>query len=316
MIYSRITGTGSYLPEKVLTNAQLEKMVDTSNEWIVDRTGIHERRIAGPEETTTAMAISAAKNAIDAAGIKKQDIDLIVVATTTPDFLFPSVACLVQAELGVPECPAFDLVAACAGFNYALAIANNFIKTGQSRCALVIGSESMSRIVNWEDRNTCVLFGDGAGAVILQSGEEPGIISTHLQSAGKYKELLWTYSGINPERKATIYMSGSEVFKVAVTKLSEILEETLAANKVQPEELDWLVPHQANLRIIAAMAKKLRMPMDKVVLTLDKHGNTSAASVPLALDEAVRSGKIKRGQLILLESFGAGFAWGSALIRY
>lgn len=316
MIYSRIAGTGSYLPKKILTNAELEKMVDTSHEWIVDRTGIHERRIAGPEETTTAMAISAARNAIDAADIKKQEIDLVVVATTTPDFLFPSTACLVQAELGISDAPAFDLVAACAGFNYALAVADNFIKTGQSRCALVIGSESMSRIVNWEDRNTCVLFGDGAGAVILQPSEKPGIISTHLQSAGKYKELLWTYSGINPERKATINMSGSEVFKVAVTKLSEILEETLSANNVQPEELDWLVPHQANLRIIKAMAKKLHMPMDKVVLTLDKHGNTSAASVPLALDEAVRSGKIKRGQLVLLESFGAGFAWGSALVRY
>jgi 3-oxoacyl-[acyl-carrier-protein] synthase-3 len=317
MKYSRIAGTGSYLPEKVLSNAELEKMVATNDEWIVARTGIRERRIIGPNDSTATMAAEAAKKALAAAGLTAQDVQLIIVATSTPDQFFPSTACLVQSALGEDGCPAFDIVAACAGFNYALSVADQFIRNGSLDTALVIGSESMSNIINWEDRSTCILFGDGAGAVVLQAADTPGIISAHLHAAGSYKDLLSLGTGLKKAGEPPhLKMQGSEVFKIAVNKLSEILEETLAANKISTEDIDWLIPHQANLRIIKAMAKKLKMTMEQVVVTLDKQGNTSAASIPLALDLAVRDGRVKREQLLLMESFGAGLAWGSALVRY
>lgn len=316
MKYSRIAGTGRYLPEKILTNAELEKMVDTSDEWIVKRTGIRERHIIGPDDSTASMATAAAKKAMEMAQIAAKDIQLIIVATSTPDKFFPSTACLVQAALGEDGCPAFDIVAACAGFNYALSVADQFIRNGVVNTALVVGSESMSNIINWEDRSTCILFGDGAGAVILQAATEPGIISTHLHAAGSYKDLLSLGTGLKKDETPHLEMQGNEVFKIAVNKLSAVLEETLAANQINKKDIDWLIPHQANLRIIQAMANKLKMTLQQVVVTLDQHGNTSAASIPLALDVAVRDGRIKRGQLLLMESFGAGLAWGSALVRY
>jgi 3-oxoacyl-[acyl-carrier-protein] synthase-3 len=316
MKYSRIAGTGSYLPEKILTNADLEKMVATTDEWIVERTGIRERHIIGPNDSTSTMATAAAKKALLAAGLSAKDIELIIVATSTPDKFFPSTACLVQAALGEDGCPAFDIVAACAGFNYALSVADQFIRNGVAKTALVIGSESMSNIINWEDRSTCILFGDGAGAVVLQAAEEPGIISAHLHAAGSYKDLLSLGTGLKKGDVPHLKMQGSDVFKIAVNKLSEVLEETLAANKIDKKDIDWLIPHQANLRIIQAMAKKLKMTMKQVVVTLEQQGNTSAASIPLALDLAVRDGRVQRGQLLLMESFGAGLAWGSALVRY
>jgi 3-oxoacyl-[acyl-carrier-protein] synthase-3 len=315
-VYARIIGTGSYLPPKVLTNHDLEKLVDTNDAWIMERTGIRERHIVSEDETNSTMSAIAAQRAIEAAGIDKNSIELLIVATSTPEMLVPSTACLLQERLGLIDCAAFDLVAACAGFNYGLGVANNFIKTGSIKRALVIGSESMSRILDWTDRTTCILFGDGAGAVVLEASEEPGILSTHLHAAGQYKDLIYTPNGLMPGVPAFVHMAGSEVFKIAVNKLGQVLQETLAANQVDSSEIDWLVPHQANLRIIQAMAKKLNLPMEKVVLTIDKHGNTSAASVPLALDTAVRDGRIQRGQLLLLESFGAGVTWGSALVRY
>lgn len=315
MKYSRIAGTGSYLPEKILTNHDLEKMVETSDTWIIERTGIRERHIVGSHETTTSMAAAAAKNALEAAALSTKDIGMLIVATTTPDILFPSTACLVQEQMNLDECPAFDVVAACAGFNYGLAMADQFIRNGLIKHALVIGSERMSSMVDWSDRSTCILFGDGAGAVVLSASDEPGILSSHLHASGQFKYLL--YSAKDPcNEKEYIKMLGGELFKHAVNKLSAILEETLAANNLDAAALDWLVPHQANLRIIAAMAKKLNMPMERVVITVDTHGNTSAASIPLALDVAVRDGRIKRGQLLMLESFGAGLSWGSALVRY
>lgn len=322
MIYSRITGTGSYLPEKVLTNADLEKMVDTSDEWITDRTGVRQRHIAAPKQATCDLAEEAAKNAISAAGISANDIDLIIVATTTADRVFPSTACLLQARLGVRGCPAFDVQAVCTGFVYALSIADKFIRTGAAKCALVVGAETLSRIVDWKDRGTCVLFGDGAGAVVLQSSEETGILSTHLHADGQYKDLLTVNGGISENSElfasgaATIKMAGNDVFRMAVTALGEIVDETLAANNLSKSDIDWLVPHQANLRIIAATAKKLKMSMDRVVVTVDRHGNTSAASIPLALDVAVRDGRIKRGETVLMEAFGGGFTWGSVLLKY
>lgn len=316
MKYSRIAGTGSYLPEKILTNAELEKMVATTSEWIVERTGIRERHIIGPNDSTASMAAAAAKQALLAAEIAANDIQLIIVATSTPDKFFPSTACLVQAELGEDGCPAFDIVAACAGFNYALSVADQFIRNGVVETALVIGSESMSNIINWEDRSTCILFGDGAGAVVLQAAKEPGIISAHLHAAGSYKDLLSLGTGLKKEDVPHLKMQGSEVFKIAVNKLSAVLEETLTANKINKKDIDWLIPHQANLRIIQAMANKLKMTLQQVVVTLDQHGNTSAASIPLALDVAVRDGRVQRGQLLLMESFGAGLTWGSALVRY
>lgn len=316
MKYSQIAGTGAYLPENILTNADfIKRGLDTTHSWIVERTGIHERHIVGPQDSTSTMAIAAAQKALEAASCTALDIQLIIVATSTPDKFFPSTACLVQAALGVDGCPALDVAAACTGFSYALSVADQFIRNGQVNTALVIGSETMSSIINWEDRATAILFGDGAGAVVLKAADKPGIISTHLHAAGSYKDLLYLGTGLR-EEKAHLSMQGREVFKIAVNKLSGILDETLQANGISASEIDWLIPHQANLRIIKAMANKLAMSMKKVVVTVDKHGNTSAASVPLALDTAVRDGRVQRGQLILMESFGAGLTWGSALIRY
>jgi len=321
LIYSRIAGTGSYLPEKILTNADLEKMVDTTDQWITDRTGIKKRHIS-EGQTTCDLAEQAVLNAIDAAGINNDDIDLIIVATTTPDRVFPSTACLLQERLGIHGCPAFDVQAVCTGFVYALGVADMFITTGKAKHALVVGAETLSNIIDWTDRSTCILFGDGAGAVVLSASEEAGILSTHLHADGQYKDLLTVHGGIseNPEKfkagEAFVEMRGNEVFKVAVNTLGRIVDETLAANNMQKSDIDWLVPHQANIRIINATAKKLGMSLDNVVVTVDEHGNTSAASVPLALDIAVRDGRIKRGDMLLLEAFGGGFTWGSALLKY
>ncbi|TWH03114.1 MULTISPECIES: beta-ketoacyl-ACP synthase III [Pseudoxanthomonas] len=322
-IYSRIAGTGSYLPEKVVTNDDLAKVVDTSDEWIRTRTGIRERRVAAEGQTTSDMAYQAALKAIEAAGIAAEEIDLIVVGTTTPDVIFPSTACLVQQKLGIAGCPAFDVNAACSGFVFALSVADKFIRSGAARTALVIGAETLTRIVDWTDRTTCVLFGDGAGAVVLKADSETGILSTHLHADGSKRELLHCPAGVSSgfDAGATnagvrILMAGNEVFKHAVKALDGVVDETLEANGLGRGDLDWLIPHQANLRIIEATAKRLEMPMDRVVVTVDRHGNTSAGSVPLALDEAVRSGRVQRGQLLLLEAFGGGFTWGSALLRY
>jgi 3-oxoacyl-[acyl-carrier-protein] synthase-3 len=321
-VYSRIIGTGSYLPAKVLTNQDLEKMVDTTDQWIVERTGIRERHIAADNETTGSLAEQAARRAIEAAGIQPTDIDLIVLATTTPDRVFPSTACLLQDRLGIHGCPAFDVQAVCTGFVYALAIADKFLRLGSARCALVVGSETLSRIIDWTDRDTCVLFGDGAGAVVVTASDVPGIISTHLHADGQYKDLLTVPAGISQgydkvrNNEAHLNMEGSEVFKVAVNTLGRIVDETLEANQLQKSDVKWLVPHQANIRIIAATAKKLGMSMDHVVLTVERHGNTSAASIPLAFDEAVRDGRIKRGEMIMMEAFGGGFTWGSVLLKY
>ena len=321
MIYSRIAGTGGHLPERILTNEELERMVDTSDEWITERTGIKKRHIV-EGETTCDLAEKAARRAIDAAGITPADIDLIIVATTTPDRIFPSTACLLQARLDVHGSPAFDVQAVCTGFVYALGLADMFVKAGKAKHALVVGAETLSNIVDWTDRSTCVLFGDGAGAVILSAADEPGILSTHLHADGQYKELLTVPAGLSehPEvlksGKAFMEMKGNEVFKVAVNTLGRIVDETLAANGLQKSDIDWLVPHQANIRIIAATARKLDMSMDNVVVTVHEHGNTSAASIPLALDIAVRDGRIRRGDTLLLEAFGGGFTWGSALLKY
>jgi len=320
--YARITGTGSYLPDKILTNADLEKMVDTSDEWISERTGIRKRHIAGDGETTCDLVENAAKQAIKAAGITNSDIDLIIVATTTPDKIFPSTACLLQERLKIHGPPAFDIQAVCTGFVYALGIADKFIRTGSAKCALVVGADTLSRIIDWTDRSTCVLFGDGAGAVILQADDEPGILTSHLHADGKYYDLLMVPEGVSQgydrvkEGKAYIHMQGNEVFKVAVNTLGRIVDETLAANKLKKTDIDWLIPHQANIRIIQATARKLKLPMERVVVTVDQHGNTSAASIPLALDVAVRDGRIKRGETLLLEAFGGGFTWGSTLLKY
>lgn len=322
MIYSKIAGTGRHLPQRVLTNFDLEKMVDTSDEWIRTRTGVERRHVAGEDETTSMLAIEASKKAIEDAGIEAEDIDLIVVGTTTPDLIFPNIATLIQRELDIHGCPAFSIEAACTGFIYALATADKFVRTGESQCALVIGAEIITKLVDWTDRSTCVLFGDGAGAVVLKPSDEPGIISCHLGADGQYKDLL--YYPVGPSKDlhkagledAKILMSGNEVFKVAVKTLGSVAEEALTANGIDKDELDWLVPHQANLRIIQATAKRLDMPMDRVILTVQDHGNTSAASVPMALDVGIRDGRIKRGQLVLMEGFGGGFTWGSILMRY
>lgn len=317
-MYTKISGTGSYLPEQVRTNADLEKMVDTSDEWIVTRTGIRERRIAAPDETVATMGFEAAKRALEMAGVDKNEIGLIIVATTSATHAFPSAACQVQNLLEIKGCPAFDVAAACAGFTYALSIADQYVKSGAVKHALVIGSDVLARTCDPADRGTIIIFGDGAGAAVLSASEEQGIISTHLHADGSYGELLTlpNLDRVTPENPTYLTMTGNEVFKVAVTELAHIVEETLAANNIDRSELDWLVPHQANLRIISATARKLGMEMDKVVVTLDRHGNTSAASVPCALDEAVRDGRIKPGQLVLLEAFGGGFTWGSALVRF
>jgi len=320
--YARIAGTGSYLPEKTLTNADLEKMVDTSDEWIRSRTGIEERHVAADGEYTVDLAEKAARKAMQAAGKSKDDIDLIIVGTTTADRVFPSTACLLQKRLDIHGCAAFDVQAVCTGFVYALGIADKFFRTGSAKCALVIGAETLSRIVDWSDRNTCVLFGDGAGAVVLEASDEPGILSTHLHADGEYEDLLNVDYGVSTaadliiDGTGGIQMKGNEVFKMAVNTLGRIVDETLAYNNMEKSDIDWLVPHQANTRIINATAKKLKMSLDHVVVTVDKHGNTSAASVPLALDTAVRDGRIKRGEILMLEAFGGGFTWGSALIRY
>jgi len=321
--YARIAGTGSYLPEKILTNQDLERMVDTTDQWIRERTGISARHIAAHGETTCDLAEQAARRALQAAGRQPQDVDLIVVATTTPDKVFPSTACLLQKRLDIHGCPAFDVQAVCSGFIYALGVVDQFIRTGAARCALVVGAETMSRIIDWSDRGTCVLFGDGAGAVVVEGSTEPGILSTHLHADGAYEELLHVPSGVSSRNdlaatpdSAFVQMRGNEVFKVAVNTLGRIVEETLEANGLHKTDIDWLVPHQANIRIIQATARKLSLSMDQVVVTVDRHGNTSAASVPLALDSAVREGHIQRGQTLLLEAFGGGFTWGSALLRY
>lgn len=316
MTNSRIAGTGSYLPKKILTNADLESMVDTTDEWIFSRTGIRERHIVADDEFTSDLALHASRNAIEAAGIQASDIDLIIVATTTPDKIFPSTAVILQSKLGIAGCPAFDIQAVCSGFVYAIATADNFIKAGAAKCALVIGAETFSRIVDWTNRGNCILWGDGAGAVILQASEEQGIISTHLHADGNYEKMLHVPRNEDPMGRDTVVMEGNGVFKVAVNTLDAIVDETLEANGMQKSDIDWLVPHQANIRILQATAKKLDMSMDNVVVTVDKHGNTSAASIPLALDTAVRDGRIKRGETILMEAFGGGFTWGSALIKY
>jgi 3-oxoacyl-[acyl-carrier-protein] synthase-3 len=316
-------GTGSYLPEKILSNADLEQRMDTSDAWIRERTGIERRHIIGDTESNVDMAEHAARAAIAAAGLQPQDIDLISYGTTTADLVFPNCGCLLQARLGCRGAPAFSLEAACSGFMYALAMADKFVRAGESQRALVVGSEVLSRITDYSDRSTAILFGDGAGAVVLSPSEQPGIISTHLHADGSYQHLLYCSGG--PARGPApgsmpsgdyIRMAGSEVFKLAVTLLGGIVDETLASNQLDRSAIDWLVPHQANLRIIQAVAKKLRMPMERVIVTVQEHGNTSTASVPLALDVGVRDGRIKRGDLLLLEALGGGVTWGSALLRY
>ena len=322
-VFARIAGTGSYLPEKVLTNDDLAKFIDTSDEWIAARTGIRERHVAAEGETTGDLAYHASVRALEAAGVQASELDLIVLGTTTPDLVFPSTACLVQHRLGANGCPAFDVNAACTGFVYALTVADKFIRSGAAKTVLVIGAETLTRMVDWKDRTTAVLFGDGAGAVVLKADTETGILSTHMHADGGKKELLWNPVGVSVGFKpgeenagVRIHMSGNDVFKHAVKALDSVVEETLEANGLDRHDIDWLIPHQANLRIIEATAKRLDMPMERVVVTVDKHGNTSSGSVPLALDEAVRTGKVQRGHLVLLEAFGGGFTWGSALLRY
>ena len=322
MTYAKIAGTGGYLPEKVMHNREFEAFVDTSDEWIRERTGIKRRHIAAENETTSDMSVAAAKNAMEQAKVGAGDIDLIVVATTTPDKVFPSTACIVQRRLGIHGSPAFDVHAACSGFIFALDVANRFVRTDGAKCALVIGAETYSRIIDWKDRSTCVLFGDGAGAVVLRASDEPGILSAHSHSDGKYEDLLHVPAGISSgyatvrAENAYIKMKGHDVFRRAVSTLGRIATETLASNKVSKKDISWLIPHQANMRIIAAAAKKLDLPMERVVVTVDEHANTSSASIPLALDVAVRDGRIRRGDLLLFEAFGAGFTWGSALVRF
>ena len=322
MTYSRIAGTGSYLPEKVVTNHDLEKTIDTSDEWIRERTGIKRRHIAAEDESTSDLALAAARQALDMAGLTAEDIDLIIIATTTPDKVFPATACIVQRRLGIGGCGAFDVQAACSGFVYGLDLADRYIRTGAGKNVLVIGAETLSRLTNWEDRTTAVLFGDGAGAVVLQETDEPGLISTHIHSDGQYEDLLQVPQGVSQGYDVTrageafIQMNGNAVFRRAVATLDSIARETLDRNNIDKHDLDWFVPHQANMRIIAAAAKKLDMPMERVIVTVDEHANTSAASIPLALDVAVRDGRIKRGELLLFEAFGAGFTWGSALLRF
>lgn len=319
-IYSKILGTGSYLPNRVITNDDIEKMgVETSDEWIFTRTGIRERHFCTENDTTTSMAKIACERAMEMAGVSADEIDLIVCGTCSPDRSFPSVACHLQAQLGVPTgTPAFDISAACSGFIYALSIADKFVRKGESKKALVIGAEAISRMIDWTDRSTCILFGDGAGAVVIGVSNEPGIYSTHLHSAGEHADLLYAPHPLVPHQgeKAKIYMEGNTIFKFAVTNLGAIVDETLAANNMTREDVDFLVPHQANYRIIETMAKKLDLPMDRVVVTIDKHGNTSAASIPLALDVAVRENRVKRGEILLLEAFGGGLTWGSALLKF
>lgn len=318
MKYTRIIGTGSYLPSKLLTNADLEKMVDTTDEWILTRTGVKRRHIMAEGETTTTMAEIAARRAIDASGIDKNKIQLIIVATSTPQTLFPNTACSLQHNLGITAgaCPAFDISVACSGFIYALSIADQYIRSGAIECALIVGADSLTKFVDWTDRSTCVLFSDGAGAAVLKADNEPGVYSTHLHADGGYGDSLYLSGTLYDNKEPRlIKMLGNKLFKIAVNKLDEVVEETLKANNIDKSQIDWLIPHQANLRIITATAKKLNLPMERVILTIEDQGNTSAASVPLALDIGVRDGRVKKDNLILLEVFGAGLGWGSALIK-
>jgi len=315
MTFSKIIGSGSYLPDRVLTNLDLEKMLDTTDEWITTRTGIKQRHIIAEDQVTSDMAYEASKKALQDANLDPLDIDLIILATTTPDKIFPSTACTLQAKLGIPECPAFDVQAVCSGFIYALSIAEKFIKTGTSTTALIVGADAMSRITDYKDRSNAILWGDGAGAVILKKSNEPGILSTHIHAQGIYEDMLHVPRRHDGESD-TIEMQGNQVFKMAVNTLDAIVDQTLDANQLKKSDIDWLVPHQANIRILDATAKKLSMSMDKVIVTIDKHGNTSAASIPLAFDNGVKAKKIKKGQIVLMEAFGGGFTWGSALIKY
>ena len=321
MTYSRIVGTGRYLPERIMTNFDLEKIVDTTDEWIRTRTGVERRHVVAEGQTTSDMCVEAAKIAIEDAGVNVADIDLVITGTTTPDLIFPNISTLIQHRLGIPACTAFSLEAACTGFIYALTMADKFIRLGDAKCALIIGAECITKLMDWKDRNTCVLFGDGAGAVIVKPSEEPGLISTHLCADGQYKDLLFYPVGVSKDLAtagtdgAAINMICSEVFKVAVKTLGGIATETLQKAGIEQSELDWLIPHQANIRIIQATAKRLGLPMEKVILTVQDHGNTSAASVPMALDVGIRDGRFKKGQLVLMEAFGGGFTWGSVLMR-
>ena len=318
---ARITGTGSYLPQKVLTNKDLEQFLDTTEEWIFSRSGIRQRHIAAEGEFTSDLAEVASREALKSAGRQASDVDLIVVATTTADQVFPSTACLLQNRLGIHGCPAFDVQAVCAGFLYAMDVAYRYIMTGASRCALVVGAETFSRILNWEDRSTCVLFGDGAGAVLLETADAPGILSSHIHADGAFKDLLCVPVGVSTayqdllDGRAYTEMQGKEVFRWAVSTLGDAVIEILESNGIHQSEIDWLVPHQANIRIINAIAKRLELSMDQVVVTIDQHGNTSAASVPLAFDTAVRDGRIKSGDKVIFEAFGGGFTWGSMLVQ-
>jgi 3-oxoacyl-[acyl-carrier-protein] synthase-3 len=319
-MHSRIAGTGKYLPERVLTNFELEKMVDTSDEWIRSRTGIERRHIASDEQATSDLAYLAARAAIEDAGVEPGEIDLIIVGTTTPDLIFPNVGCLVQEKLGISGAPAFSIEAACSGFLYALSVADQFVRCGNARRALVIGAETMSRIIDWTDRETCVLFGDGAGAVVLERSEEPGIIYSNVGADGRFKDLLYASKGVSSrpidDEGGTLRMKGNEVFRVAVKTLENMVDDVMRVNDLEKGAIDWLIPHQANIRIIQATARRLQMPMERVVLTVQEHGNTSAASVPMALDTAIKDGRVKRGDLLLLEAFGGGFTWGASLVRY
>lgn len=319
-MYARIVGTGSYLPEKVLTNADLARMVDTSDEWIRTRSGIRERRIAAEGQLASDLALAASLRALEAAGASPSEVDLVIVATTTPDMVFPSTACILQSKLGIAtHGPAFDVQAVCSGFVYALSIADLYVKAGKSKCALVVGAEVYSRILDWKDRGTCVLFGDGAGAVVVKPSDEPGILSTHLHADGSHHGILTVpgqvYQG-GVQGRPFVHMDGGAVFRFAVKVLAEVAEEALRASGMQASELDWLIPHQANIRIIEATARKLHLPMERVVVTVDRHGNTSAASVPMALDEAVRDGRIHPGHHVMLEGVGGGFTWGAVLLKY
>ena len=319
--YSRILGTGSYLPAKIMTNHDLAAMVATSHEWIVERTGIHQRHIADAADTALTMAENAARIAMAEAGVTPAELGMIIIATTTPEKMFPSTACLLQQRLGIAGCPAFDLnSAACAGFIYALSIADQFVRNGLTKPVLLIGSEVMSRVIDWTDRSTCVLFGDGAGAMVIGASQDPGILSTHLHADGKYQDVLFLPINLGQPAAdaahAYLKMTGNHLFKYAVKIFGDLFDETLAANQLSKADIDWLIPHQANIRIIEAMAKRLDLPMQQVAITLHEQGNTSSASIPLALDKAIREGHIKRGQMLMLEGFGGGLAWGSALIKY
>jgi 3-oxoacyl-[acyl-carrier-protein] synthase-3 len=320
-MYSRIVGTGRYLPDRVMTNFDLEKIVDTTDEWIRTRTGVERRHVVDPDQTTSDMCCEAAKLAMEDAGVEPGDIDFVITGTTTPDVVFPNISTIIQHRLGIPACTAFSLEAACTGFIYALTTADKYIRLGEASCALVMGAECITKLIDWDDRNTCVLFGDGAGAAIVKPSEEPGIIACHLGADGQYRELLHYPYGVSHHLELAgtdagrILMKGNEVFKVAVTTLGNVATETLEKAGIDKDELDWLIPHQANIRIIQATAKRLGLPMEKVILTVQDHGNTSAASVPMALDVGRRDGRVKEGQLVLMEAFGGGFTWGSVLMR-